>query len=327
MNERRYRQAERRLWESVGVAPRERRIHLAQARVDARVQETGEGEAILFLHGAPISGSSWAWLASQLGDFRCLLVDRPGTGLSDALEHGLTLNTLPHFADEFVTDVLDGLGLRSAHVLGGSVGGYLALRSAAAAPERIAKMALVGSPAFVQGTALPAVMRLMSLRWVRRLIETFPQPVARIMLLQLGEGPSLRAGRIPEAVFDWYLALQRFTDTMRNDGEMLGLSCSLFDPGFAPQLTLKRELLARVTMPTLLVWGENETLGGPAVAQRLVKFLPDARLVIVPRSGHLPQFDEPALVARAIRGHFTRRPDVPRASHPRAEDAGASDLH
>jgi len=82
----RYRQAERVLWSHYGAAPRERFLDLAKPAVRVRVQEVGEGSLLLFIHGGPNAGSTWAPLAARLSDFRCILLDRPGSGLSEVLD-------------------------------------------------------------------------------------------------------------------------------------------------------------------------------------------------------------------------------------------------
>ena len=80
----RFRVAERRVRERLGVTPVDRRVPLSSGG-DVRVQELGEGRPVVlvFIHGAPIAGTSWADLATCLHDVRCILVDRPGCGLSD----------------------------------------------------------------------------------------------------------------------------------------------------------------------------------------------------------------------------------------------------
>ena len=81
MDEARYRAAEQALWASVGASTGERFLDLPGAGLRLRVQELGDGPPILFIHGANTSGASWATLAAKLPAFRCLLLDRPGTGL------------------------------------------------------------------------------------------------------------------------------------------------------------------------------------------------------------------------------------------------------
>ena len=86
MNEAKYREAEERLWDSAGRKPIEHFVELPRNGVRVRVQEVGEGPPALFLHGGPNSGSTWAPLLEHLEGFRCLLLDRPGTGLSDPIK-------------------------------------------------------------------------------------------------------------------------------------------------------------------------------------------------------------------------------------------------
>lgn len=83
----RYLEAERRLWDHLGVTPVERRVTLASGG-QVRVQEVGEGPPFVLLHGGSIAGTSWATLAGALEGIRCVLVDRPGCGLSDPIVGG-----------------------------------------------------------------------------------------------------------------------------------------------------------------------------------------------------------------------------------------------
>jgi len=236
-NHQRYRAVERRLWASVGLTPTERRIQVGG--VGVRVQVVGDGPPVLLIHGGPNSGSTWAPIAPHLPGFTCHLVDRPGTGLSD----DFVLVDDPHgYARRFVPEVLDGLGLDQAHIVASSFGGFLALMSASAAPQRIQRMVQMACPAFVPGMAAPAFMRAMTLAPVRWLMNALPptEAAGRSILRQIGHGASLDAGRIPALFFEWYAALQRDTRTMRNDGELIGRAG---------------------TTPTLFLWGEDDPFG------------------------------------------------------------------
>ena len=140
MNEAAYRAAEQRLWRSLGVDPVERWIHLARNDVDVRIQELGTGHPALFLHGANTSGASWGSLAARLTGSRCLVLDRPGTGLSKPLARRIDACSLTEIADTLVADILDALELPTAHLVATSLGGYVALRAAAASPDRVDRM-------------------------------------------------------------------------------------------------------------------------------------------------------------------------------------------
>jgi 2-hydroxy-6-oxonona-2,4-dienedioate hydrolase len=288
-----YRDAEATFWSSFGRRPSaEHHVRLPTTGTSVRVQEVGEGPPVLFLHGGPNTGSTWVPLVAHLDGLRCLLVDRPGTGLS--APYPITASNLPRIGASFVPDLLDGLGIGRAHVVASSFGGHLALRSAAAHPDRFLRMVQMAAPALIPGDTIPPFMRLMARPSVRRVMNALPpnERAGRAILRQIGHGASLDAGRIPSAFFAWYVALQRHTDTMRNDGEMIGSALPRADA-----IRLTDDLLARVTVPTLFWWGADDTFGGEVVARHLVEVMPDARLTMVPDAGHLPWLDDPAAAA------------------------------
>jgi 2-hydroxy-6-oxonona-2,4-dienedioate hydrolase len=296
----RYREAEARLWAWAGRTPTEQQIRLAATGTSVRVQEVGEGEPALFIHGGPNAGSTWAPLVAHLEGLRCLLVDRPGTGLS--APYPVTAANLPRIGAAFVGDLLDGLGLDRAHVVASSFGGHLALRSAAAAPERIQRMVQMACPALSPGDQIPPFMRLLTRGWIRRLVNVLPpsERANRSIMRQIGHGASLDAGRLQPAFFDYYLALQRHTDTMRNDGDLIARLV-----GNRAALTLTDDLLRAAAVPTLFLWGADDTFGGEDVARRLTGAMPDAALRMIPDAGHLPWLDDPEGAATATMAFLT----------------------
>jgi len=290
-----YRAAEAALWSSFGCEPSaEHHVRLPTTGTSVRVQEVGEGPPALFLHGGPNAGSTWVPLVAHLDGLRCLLVDRPGTGLSTP--YPITASNLQRIGARFVPEVLDGLGIGRAHVVASSFGGHLALRSAAADPDRFLRMVQMAAPALIPGDTVPPFMRLMARSSVRRVMNALPpsQRAARAILRQIGHGASLEAGRIPPAFLAWYVALQRHTDTMRNDGEMIGNAIQQW-----ATIRLTDELLASAAVPTLFWWGADDTFGAEAVARHLVEVMPDARLTMVPNAGHLPWLDDAEAAAAA----------------------------
>ena len=145
MNADRYREVEQRMWASIGLDPIERVVTLERLGTTARILEVGEGSPILFVHGVSASGASWAPLVAHLNGFRCLLLDRPGCGLSAPLAVDLSdLDRFGAVAGELVSDVLDGLDVPKAHVVATSLGGHFALRSAAANPDRVHRRLAAG---------------------------------------------------------------------------------------------------------------------------------------------------------------------------------------
>jgi pimeloyl-ACP methyl ester carboxylesterase len=303
MDEASYRLHEEKLWEiEGGVVPKEHRIELAHTGCTVRVMELGEGPPVLFLPGAPNAGATWAALVQHLDGFRCLILDRPGSGLSDPLPRVPSPEDLLALGDTLVGDVLDGLHIPRAHVVASSLGGFFALRFAAKSPDRIQRMVQMGCPAFAQGMKRPMFMRLLSLGIVRGLLNRLEPNVkaSKNILRQVGHGESIDAGKIPAHFFDWYVALQKHTNTMKNDGAMIG-NIGTFFGGFSPVLTIPDVLLRSVRVPTLFYCGTGEDAagGGEAVVGPMAATMPNAELQMVPDAGHLPWLDDPQVSAQA----------------------------
>jgi 2-hydroxy-6-oxonona-2,4-dienedioate hydrolase len=305
MDEIAYRQAEERLFASIGVEPTERRIHLQQLNVDVRVQEVGDGTPVLFIHGGPNSGSTWMSLAARTHGLRCLLLDRPGTGLSQPLPDPVRPHNLVAYASTLAADVLDALDVDVAHLVVSSFGGYVGLQSAATWPERFGRMVQMACPAFVPGFRTPAFMRAIMMPGLGRLIGALPPnpTAARSIMRQIGHGASLDAGRFDDDFIDWYVALQRHTDTMANETAMISKRPQ--GPDLRPGPDDPDDVLARVTAPTHFLWGEDDTFGGADVARRLVATMPRASLEMVPDAGHLPWLDDPDHAATVVMTHLS----------------------
>jgi 2-hydroxy-6-oxonona-2,4-dienedioate hydrolase len=309
MNERRYREAEQRLFDHERIIPTERRIHLDRLDVDVRVQEVGEGAPTLFIHGGPNSGSTWMPLVARISGLRCLIVDRPGTGLSDPLPDPVRPANLRAYAETLPIDVLDALEIERAHLVVSSFGGMIALYSAAAHPARFGRMVQMACPAMAPGQQTPPFMRAILTPGVGRIIARLPpsRRAGESVLRQLGHGASLDAGRITDAFQEWYLALQRDTDTMIHETAMIASMGGL--SGFDLGLTIPDRVLAAVTAPTCFVWGEDDTFGGAETAKRVVTTMPEAELEMLPAAGHLPWLDDPDHVALRVIAHLVAAPD------------------
>ncbi|MDJ0792062.1 MAG: alpha/beta hydrolase [Acidimicrobiia bacterium] len=302
MNEAKYRQAEQRLWTDVGVQPNEKVVTLASSGTDVRVQIIGSGEPVLFIHGGPNSGSTWAPIVGAFDGYQCLLVDRPGTGLSAPYADLEDVHDFVRHSDRFVSDIADALGFERLHIVASSLGGYIAIRSAANAPDRFGRMVQMACPAMAPGMLLPKFMTMMSSTLFRRVTGVLPpsRKVSNDIMRQIGHGKSIDAGRIPDTFTDWYLDLQRYTDTMRNDGDLIGMAVSR-KTGIDPSLTLTDATLGAVEAPTLFLWGEDDGFGGADVAERTTDPMPNVTLEMIPDAGHLPWLDFPAEIGARTR--------------------------
>lgn len=303
MDEARFRRAEQRLWGSMGATPTERRLHLTSRDVTVRVQELGAGPTVLFVHGGSNAGSSWAPLVARLGGFRCVLLDRPGCGLSDPIGSGLAnLAAVEAFADTLIPDTLDALGLTRAHVVATSFGGYFALRAAAAHPERIDRIVEFGWTIGAPMAKVPPVMRLATAPGVGSITARIPptERTVRLILRQIGLGQALDSGRFTQEFVDWFLSLLRDTPTMRNE---LSATPRVITPirGMNERVLLPERVLAAVRAPVQFIWGEADPNGGADIARAFAARLPDAALELMPGVGHAPWIDDPDHTAATTR--------------------------
>jgi pimeloyl-ACP methyl ester carboxylesterase len=300
MNEQRYRAVEDKLWTSMDLDPTERHVRLDRLGTTVRVVEFGEGPAVLFVHGGSSSGANWAPLVARLDGFRCVLLDRPGCGLSAPLDVDLSdLARFSEVAGALVPDVLDGLEWPSAHIVATSLGGHYALRSAATHPDRVDRMVEFGYVPGAPLAHLPLSMRMATVPGARRLMTSIP-PTRRAVLAilrQLGMGDALNDGRVSPEMVDWFQALLRDTPSMRNDSN--GPRELLQKAGKGAD-ALPASVLAEVRCPVVFAWGEADPMGGADVARSFVSLLPDAELELWADTGHAPWIEHPTRAAALV---------------------------
>lgn len=302
MNEPRYREAEQRLWESVGLTPTERQLRLDRTGVTVRVQEVGEGPAVVFVHGASNSGVSWAPLAARLDGFRCVLVDRPGCGLSEPLPYTLDdPERLGAYGDALIVDVIDALGLDHAHVVATSFGGYFALRGAAAHPGRVDRVVEFGWTVGAPVGAVPLMLRIGGIPTFGRLAGMVPptERAVRAMLRSIGLRGALASGRFSQQMVDTYLSLLRDTNTMRN--ELKAGPHTFRFRGFNKSVFLPQRLLGTIHTPTYFLWGEDDPMGDAEIARQFVRNIPGAEIEMMPGAGHAVWIDDPDHAAATTR--------------------------
>jgi pimeloyl-ACP methyl ester carboxylesterase len=262
-----------------------------------RVLEVGSGEPILFIHGGMWPGTAWASLIRELGSFRCIVIDRPGCGLSPPVDY--TKYAFKTIVADVLSGTLDAARIDQAHVVGQEVGAAWALRLAATHPARVGRVVLTGAAPLLREQPVPGFIKLLASP-IGALIVRLPQTrrMARSIVRQDGHGASLDAGRIPDEFFDWHLALMRETRTMRNERSMIRATFSR--GGWRPELTFDAQELARIQQPTLYVHGTADPEGTVDQVKHVVGLLPQAQLHLIDGGGHLPWFDDPSLVGSHV---------------------------
>jgi pimeloyl-ACP methyl ester carboxylesterase len=294
----RYRAAERKLWDHYGLRPTERFIELHAPAVRLRVAEVGSGSPVLFVPGSAGTGPYWGALVRELPGCRCLMLDRPGWGLSSPMNY--TARSYAHTTADVLCRVLDALELERVAVAGASIGDVWALRLATRHPERVASVALLGGGPIVAEAGTPTIIRLIASP-LGAVMVRLPASAGRLhrILRQVGHGESLDGGRIPDEYINWRLAFERDTNSMRNERDMVRAIVSV-RKGLRRGLPFQESELAAVEAPTLMLYGTRDPVGSPETWKRTLSLLPRGELRLMDGAGHMPWLDDPSAVADHI---------------------------
>ncbi|QXR00033.1 alpha/beta fold hydrolase [Streptomyces sp. WY228] len=230
---------------------------------------------IVFVHGTRFSAGQWSTqLAALREEFPVAAVDLPGHGARSAEPWSLGA------AAEVVARAVDALGRGPALVVGHSLGGYVALEFARRRSERLRGLVLAGASASTRGPwATPY-------RWVAGLVPRIPADRLtrwndRLLLRHYPKG-------VVEATIRSGYAFHTLPAAW---GEVLGR----FDAG----------AMRHVAAPALILNGEQDTVFRSGEAD-FARAHPDARVELIPRAGHLANFDAPDAFTDAVR-RFARQ--------------------
>jgi pimeloyl-ACP methyl ester carboxylesterase len=265
--------------------------------------ERGAGPPVVLLHGTANPAGFLLPLLHELDGVHAIAPDRPGVGLSDPVD--APAGRYRQTAVAWLDRLLDTLELDATTLLGHSGGGLWALWYALAHPERLV---LLGVPA-LPGTRCPLPVRLAATPGLGRLLARLAPPSPRSMLRFAHHVAREKAtlARHPDLV-DLLVAAARDPVTDRAaqaEFRALVSPLSVLSPsGFRRRARVRPDELRQLAMPTLVLWGEHDPVGGVPVARAATDLIPDARLVVLP-TGHGPWLGQPTRTATAV-ADFTR---------------------
>jgi pimeloyl-ACP methyl ester carboxylesterase len=196
----------------------------------------------------------------------------------------------------FVLDVMDAMKLPRAVLGGNSLGGEIAWRVAALAPQRVERLILV-DPSGLDFTpeSVPLGFRIAALPLLNRIGEhLLPRAVVVATLQSVYGDPT----RLTEALVDRYFEL-----TLR-EGNRRALSLRLqqLEPG------AHAHRLKTLTQPTLILWGGRDRLIPPGNAARFAAQIRGAQVVMFDDLGHVPQEEDPARTVQAALAFLEKTP-------------------
>jgi pimeloyl-ACP methyl ester carboxylesterase len=268
-------------------------------------------ERALCVHGLGGASTNWTDLAALLAvRFDGWALDLPGFGRSQPPPRG-RYSIRDHV--RAVIDVLEHIVAqpgaaqgRPVHLLGNSLGGLVSLLVASGRPDLVATLTLV-SPAMPVYRVPPAFTRALLLLLVpgvpslaaRRMGGVTPEESVRAMIrMCFGEPRKVPPERIEQAVQEMRERSEQPWADHALTRSMRGLITSYLRVGAANAWRAARSLRP----PTLVLWGARDKLVDPAMAPRLASVIPDARLEVLDRVGHLAMLEAPEATARVVLG-------------------------
>ncbi|MFD2090426.1 alpha/beta fold hydrolase [Blastococcus deserti] len=268
-------------------------------------------ERALYVHGLGGASTNWTDLAALLAvRFDGWALDLPGFGRSQPPARG-RYSIAGHV--RAVVDVLEHVARQPGeaagqpvHLLGNSLGGLVSLLVASRRPDLVATLTLV-SPAMPVYRVPPAFSRALLLLLVpgipslaaRRMGGVAPEESVRAMIrMCFGEPRRVPPERIEQAVQEMRERAEQPWADAALVRSMRGLITSYLRVGAANAWRAARTLRP----PTLVLWGARDKLVDPAMGPRLASVIPDARLHVLDRIGHLAMLEAPEETARAVLG-------------------------
>ena len=295
--EERFRHAQDMLLAGNGNSVHSRFVQIAEPRLRVQVLEGGQGEAVLLLHGGDGMAAQWEPLLSRLSSgFHIYAPDRPGCGLTDMFNYRDV--PLREHAVSLVLSTMDALGLKTANLIGNSMGGYFALVFALAHPERVKRLVTVGEPAGSSAT-IPPGNRLLAIRGLNGLMyATVMKPGASATYEGFKRILVAHPDRLSRAYLDCCTAASEIPGATESWVTLLE-DCHITKGRSTLTYSLRPEL-PKLSMPTLLIWGDKDSFGPPSLAKEMAQSMPQGRAEVVPDAGHLAWLDQPETVADLI---------------------------
>ena len=245
------------------------------------VDEAGVGELILFMHGIGGNRTNWTQQIARFGDhFLAVAWDARGYNGSEDYDGELDFS-------DFARDILRVLkfyGRRKLHLVGLSMGGRIAQDFYALFPQHVASLTIVASFTGFQNFSDADRQKFLSLR-LKPLVEEGKEPrhIAPVVAKTLCS---------PNATEEQYQRLVASMAALHKGSYIKTVKATtLFD---------RTANLEKIAVPTLLIFGEADTLTTAEMGRQMHARIKGSKLVVVPKSGHLVNLEQPAAFEAAL---------------------------
>jgi pimeloyl-ACP methyl ester carboxylesterase len=243
---------------------------------------SGGEEPVVLVHGLGGQWQNWLENIPRLAqERRVLALDLPGFGLTpEPSDSEISIPGYGRYVDAFC----EALGLGKVDVVGNSMGGFVAAEVAIQFPQRVSRLVLVSAAGITSAEALQAP------------ITTFARVATALATNSAARHRQLAARPITRHAS---LALvARHPRLLKADLAYEGFFKGTGKPGFDDALRASldydfRDRLPDVKVPTLIVWGEKDSIIPVRDANEFERLIPDSRKVVMKDTGHIPMAERP----------------------------------
>ena len=233
------------------------------------------GVPVVFIHGFPFDRTMWEPQVREVSkNRRVLAYDVRGHGRSPAGDGQYSMEL---FVDDLVM-LLDQLKVERAVLCGLSMGGYIALRAAERHPERISGLVLCDTKS-APDTDEARIKRAVTIAAVKKDgVPKFANEFVKAVLTEntLKTKPAIVASLL--------------TGILGNSP--LGISGALLAMAARTDTTAA---LAKITVPALILVGEQDKITPPSASEAMLKALPKAAMHVIPEAAHMSNLENPAV--------------------------------
>lgn len=251
---------------------------------------TGKGPALLLIHGIGSSLHTWKDYHKLLSDdFTVISLDIPGFGLTGPTPE--QKYTFEIYVNVF-SELLRRLEIEKAHVVGNSLGGLLAWQFAFWKPKRVSKLVLMDAAGMVTSfeDLTDIGFKLSAHDLTKKMTyKVLPKPLV--------------ASSLKNAVYDSKVITKRkveqYSELLLREGNREAFSHILRNLILSGKDQIPK--IKTITLPTLIMWGEEDNIINVNDAHLFKRAMPHAELIIYPKIGHLPMEENPKQSANDIK--------------------------
>jgi pimeloyl-ACP methyl ester carboxylesterase len=251
-------------------------------------RDEGSGPVLLLLHGTGSNLHTWqAWTDTLKNRYRIVRLDLPGFGLTGPLaSRDYSMSSYSDFLDNFLAELL----IDSCAVAGNSLGGMIAWNFALDHPDRVSRLVLIDAAGFPSKTIQSIGFRVARTPVFSALMtRVTPKFLVRKSLLEVYAEPDL----VTDSLVDLY-----FLSMLRAGNRQA------FIDRAQTEFVDRTGELGQLELPTLILWGEQDSWIPVENGYRFEQAIPGAELMVYPGAGHIPQEEIPMITARTTEGYL-----------------------